>query len=98
MDQNDGRPRFSFNERRERQSHERQLNLETFGQTSVDSSRYRGRGRGGHRGRGSGGGFRGGRGGYNHNDYRNVGARVENGTFWNNDNNNNNNNAANNRV
>ncbi|ORX99263.1 hypothetical protein K493DRAFT_313298 [Basidiobolus meristosporus CBS 931.73] len=100
MDNNDGRPRLSFNERRERQHHERQLNLETFGQTSVDSSRYRGRGRGGHRGRGSGGGSRGGRGGYNHNNYRNVGARVENGTFWNNNNNSssNSNNVANNRV
>ncbi|KAK9717862.1 hypothetical protein K7432_005892 [Basidiobolus ranarum] len=104
MDQNDGRPRLSFNERRERQSHERKLNLETFGQTSVDPGRYRGRGRGrgrgggGHRGRGRGsGGFQGERGGYSNNNYRNVGTRVENGTFWSN-NNGNNGNPTNNHV
>ena len=49
-------------ERRQKQSEERRLNLETFGQVSIDGGRYRG----GYRGRGyrgNRGGYRGGRGG-----------------------------------
>ena len=64
-------------ERRAKQSEERQLNLETFGQTSVDQGRFRGGYRGGRGGyRGQRGGYRGGysnsgnmyggRGGYYH--------------------------------
>ena len=53
---------LSVAERRQKQSEERRLNLETFGQVSIDGGRYRGsyRGRGY---RGSRGGYRGGRGG-----------------------------------
>ncbi|KAF9913899.1 hypothetical protein BX616_009364 [Lobosporangium transversale] len=63
-DQSQGN-RLSAPERRAKQSEERQLNLETFGQTSVDQGRFRGGYRGGYRGgfRGSprgGGGYRGG--------------------------------------
>ncbi|KAI9144709.1 Scd6-like Sm domain-containing protein [Paraphysoderma sedebokerense] len=53
-------------DRRGRNAEERRVNMETFGQSSVDNrfNRYRGRGRGGFRGRGRGG-YRGrGRGGY----------------------------------
>ncbi|KAF9427394.1 hypothetical protein BGZ94_004994 [Podila epigama] len=87
-----GGNRLSMPERRAKQSEERQLNLETFGQTSVDSGRFRGGyrgGRGGYRGgpRG-GGGYRGGynqggnnmyggRGGYHHNN-RNNGYQSHN--------------------
>ncbi|GJJ70323.1 protein LSM14 [Entomortierella parvispora] len=66
--QNQGGNRLSVPERRAKQSEERQLNLETFGQTSVDQGRFRGGYRGGYRGnyrngpRG-GGGYRG---GYSH--------------------------------
>lgn len=66
-------------ERRQKQSEERRLNLETFGQVSIDGGRYRGgyRGRGyrgsrgGYRGRGSGGY----RGGYS-NNFRGNNYRV----------------------
>ncbi|CAG8598104.1 15543_t:CDS:2 [Dentiscutata erythropus] len=51
----DGRG-LSVAERRQKQSEERRLNLETFGQVSIDGGRYRG----GYRSRG----YRGGRGGY----------------------------------
>ncbi|CAG8471229.1 16669_t:CDS:2 [Funneliformis caledonium] len=57
----DGRRSLSVAERRQKQSEERRLNLETFGQVSIDGGRYRG----GYRGRGyrgSRGGYRGGRG------------------------------------
>ncbi|CAI2166954.1 15269_t:CDS:2 [Funneliformis geosporum] len=57
----DGRRGLSVAERRQKQSEERRLNLETFGQVSIDGGRYRG----GYRGRGyrgSRGGYRGGRG------------------------------------
>ncbi|KAF9930936.1 hypothetical protein FBU30_011045 [Linnemannia zychae] len=71
---NQGYNRLSMPERRAKQSEERQLNLETFGQTSVDQGRFRGGHRGGYRG-GYRGGQRGGgsggygRGGYNNNNY-----------------------------
>lgn len=68
--------------RRSKFHEERKLNVETFGQASVDQGRHRGyRGRGGHHHRGNRGrgGYRGGRGGYN------------------NSNNNNSNNSSNNR-
>ncbi|CAG8571279.1 8779_t:CDS:10 [Ambispora leptoticha] len=52
----DGRRSLSVSERRQKQSEERRLNLETFGQVSIDGGRYRG----GYRSRG----YRGGRGGY----------------------------------
>ncbi|CAB4485040.1 hypothetical protein RhiirA5_376924 [Rhizophagus irregularis] len=57
----DGRRSLSVAERRQKQSEERRLNLETFGQVSIDGGRYRGsyRGRGY---RGSRGGYRGSRG------------------------------------
>lgn len=58
----DGRRGLSVTERRQKQSEERRLNLETFGQVSIDGGRYRG----GYRGRGyrgNRGGYRGGRGG-----------------------------------
>ncbi|KAG0237664.1 hypothetical protein BGW41_008329 [Actinomortierella wolfii] len=59
--ENKGHGRLSAPERRAKQSEERQLNMETFGQASVDSGRFRGGFRGGYRG----GGYRGGqRGGY----------------------------------
>ncbi|GBC04162.1 hypothetical protein RclHR1_05540015 [Rhizophagus clarus] len=60
----DGRRGLSVAERRQKQSEERRLNLETFGQVSIDGGRYRGsyRGRGY---RGSRGGYRGSRGGGN---------------------------------
>ncbi|KAH8556776.1 Scd6-like Sm domain-containing protein [Umbelopsis sp. PMI_123] len=54
--------------RRSKFHEERKLNVETFGQASVDQGRHRGyRGRGGHHHRGGRGrgGYRGGRGGYN---------------------------------
>ncbi|KAI9490727.1 Scd6-like Sm domain-containing protein [Zychaea mexicana] len=52
-------------DRRAKFQEERKLNLETFGEASVDRPRYRGfRGRGGYRGRGSGGYQRGGGGRY----------------------------------
>ncbi|GAB5591162.1 hypothetical protein Unana1_06062 [Umbelopsis nana] len=54
--------------RRSKFHEERKLNVETFGQASVDQGRHRGyRGRGGHRGGRGRGGYRGGRGGYNNN-------------------------------
>ncbi|KAG9303904.1 hypothetical protein G9A89_005814 [Geosiphon pyriformis] len=52
----DGRRGLSVAERRQKQSEERRLNLETFGQVSIDGGRYRGS----HRGRS----YRGGRGNY----------------------------------
>ncbi|CAG8565452.1 18639_t:CDS:2 [Acaulospora morrowiae] len=61
----DGRRVLSVAERRQKQSEERRLNLETFGQVSIDGGRYRGGGRRGYRG--SRGGYRGGRG---NNGYR----------------------------
>lgn len=62
----DGPNRYGDNRRKYHE--ERKLNVETFGQASVEHGRHRGyRGRGGHRGRGLHGGFRGGnrRGGQN---------------------------------
>jgi protein LSM14 len=57
----DGRRNLSAQERRQKQSEERRLNMETFGQASIDGGRYRGGyRRGGYRSRG---GYRGGRGG-----------------------------------
>ena len=54
-----------------RRQEERKLNMETFGQASVDSGRY---GRGGYH-RGGRGGWRGGRGGYG---YRGRGGAAAN--------------------
>ncbi|KAG0246522.1 hypothetical protein BGX31_001393 [Mortierella sp. GBA43] len=75
--------RLSAPERRAKQSEERQLNLETFGQASVDQGRfrspgfrggYRGGYRGGPRGGGGGGGYRGGyNGGMGYNNNRGGG-------------------------
>ncbi|CAG8462295.1 5147_t:CDS:2 [Paraglomus occultum] len=60
----DGRRGLSVAERRQKQSEERRLNLETFGQVSIDGGRYRGGYRSrGYRGGGGRGGYRGGRGG-----------------------------------
>ncbi|KAF8952745.1 hypothetical protein CPC16_000247 [Podila verticillata] len=87
---NQGGNRLSMPERRAKQSEERQLNLETFGQTSVDQGRFRGGyrgGRGGYRGqrggyRGgynqSGGNMYGGRGGYYQNNNRSNGYHHNN--------------------
>ncbi|RHZ64620.1 hypothetical protein Glove_321g32 [Diversispora epigaea] len=63
----DGRRGLSVAERRQKQSEERRLNLETFGQVSIDGGRYRG----GYRSRGYRGGGRGGyRGGRGNSGYR----------------------------
>ncbi|CAG8560490.1 10747_t:CDS:10 [Diversispora eburnea] len=77
----DGRRGLSVAERRQKQSEERRLNLETFGQVSIDGGRYRGGYRSrGYRGSGRGG-YRGGRGnsgyrgGYS-NNYRGNNYRV----------------------
>ncbi|KAG0010679.1 hypothetical protein BGZ81_002610 [Podila clonocystis] len=87
---NQGGNRLSMPERRAKQSEERQLNLETFGQTSVDQGRFRGGyrgGRGGYRGQrggyrggynNSGGNMYGGRGGYYHGSNRNNGYHHHN--------------------
>ncbi|KAG0356784.1 hypothetical protein BG005_004260 [Podila minutissima] len=86
---NQGGNRLSMPERRAKQSEERQLNLETFGQTSVDQGRFRGGyrgGRGGYRGQrggyrggyNTGGNMYGGRGGYYHSSNRNIGYHHHN--------------------
>ncbi|KAG0053550.1 hypothetical protein BGZ83_000903 [Gryganskiella cystojenkinii] len=81
-----GGNRLSVPERRAKQSEERQLNLETFGQTSVDQGRFRGGYRGGYRGnfRGGprgGGGYRGG-----YNSHSNMGYQNNRGGYYNNNN------------
>lgn len=61
--QEQGNTKYGDN-RRSKFHEERKLNVETFGQASVDQGRHRGyRGRGGHRGHRGRGGYRGGRGG-----------------------------------
>jgi protein LSM14 len=65
-ERSDGPNRYGDNRRKYHE--ERKLNVETFGQASVEQGRHRGyRGRGGHRGRQLHGGYRGGnrRGGHN---------------------------------
>ncbi|KAF9192664.1 hypothetical protein BGZ51_005053 [Haplosporangium sp. Z 767] len=79
--QSQGGGRLSMPERRAKQSEERQLNLETFGQTSVDQGRFRGGYRGGYRGNYRGGSRGGGgyRGGYNGGmGYNNRGGHYNN--------------------
>ncbi|CAO3632041.1 unnamed protein product [Cunninghamella echinulata] len=67
-------------DRRGKFHEERRLNMETFGQASVDQSRFRNfRGRGGHRGGGYRGyhGHRGGNRNHNHNNRNNYGYRPQ---------------------
>jgi protein LSM14 len=68
--------------RRSKFHEERKLNVETFGQASVDQGRHRGyRGRGGHhRGNRGRGGYRGGRGGYNNSNNNNSNNRQQSTT------------------
>ncbi|KAI9307443.1 Scd6-like Sm domain-containing protein [Cunninghamella echinulata] len=65
-------------DRRGKFHEERRLNMETFGQASVDQSRFRNfRGRGGHRGGNYRGYHRGGNRNHNHNNRNNYGYRPQ---------------------